>query len=486
MVTDKPKQRPLLIGRSREQLELGHALASAEPELIAIYGRRRVGKTYLVRTFFEPQMVFELVGSQNTALAQQLKNFGQALYQRMGYASPVPATWADAFQLLVQYLEPLLAQGQKKVVFLDELPWLATARSGFLEAFSYFWNSWGTRQPNLVMVICGSAAAWMIKNVLRNQGGLHNRTTLKVPVLPFDLNETEEFLNQRAPGLNRRMVLELYMALGGIPYYLNYVRAGKSAAQNIQAILFDKGGPLADEFSGLYASLFDKGDQHIAVIRALCKKKSGLSRQEISKHSKITDGGGLTKVLDELQRTGFVLQVPSFTKRKQGGNYQLVDLFTLFHLTWLEHRGKPLDGDRWLSLHSSPQWHAWSGHAFETLCLTHVAQIKKALGIAAVQSESSSWRHDSSGKTDPGAQIDLLIDRKDRVINLCEIKFTDEPFSVSAAYAAELRNKAAVFKSHTKTRKAVFITLISAEGLKENSHSLGLIDNQISAGALFG
>lgn len=477
--------RPLLIGRAREQEELQHALDTAEPQLIAVYGRRRVGKTHLVRTFFGSRIMFELVGTARTSSSQQLKNFSLALYSRMGYAIGVPASWSDAFQLLQQYLESKLAAGDKQVVFLDELPWLASRRSGFLEAFAYFWNSWGTRQNNLIVVICGSAASWMIRKVVQDKGGLHNRVTLRLLVLPFTLKEAEAFLARKAPGMNRRLILELYMALGGIPYYLGYVRAGRSAAQNIQAIVFDKAAPLAEEFASLYASLFDDHEKHVAVIRALKERKSGLSGPEITARTRIAKGGGLTRTLEELELAGFVRRMPSFTRHKRGGNYQLTDPFTLFHLTWVEGHDRPLDADRWVALHSTPAWHAWSGYAFEMTCLQHVRQIKQSLGIAGISSESTSWRHDSTGPHDSGAQIDLLIDRRDQVINLCEIKFTNEPFTVSAGYAKELLNKQSVFRKKTRTRKAILITLISAQGLQANSHSQGLISNTVTADALF-
>lgn len=478
------RSKPLLIGREREQEQLEHALSTPGPQLIAVYGRRRVGKTYLVRTFFDSRIVFELVGANKTSAKQQLKNFSQVLFSR-GHAVGVPASWSDAFLMLQQYLEPKLTSADKQVIFLDELPWLASRKSGFLEAFTHFWNSWGTRQQNLIVVICGSAAAWMIRKVLQDRGGLHNRVTLRLQVLPFTLKETEAFLAAKAPGLNRRLILELYMALGGIPYYLDYVRAGRSAAQNIQAIVFDKAAPLAAEFNSLYASLFEDYERHETVIRFLKQKQAGFTSIEIAAHTRLTSGGGLTRTLEELEQAGFIQHMPSFTGPKRGVLYKLVDPFTLFHLAWIEKTPRPLDADRWTALHSTPAWHAWSGYAFEMTCLQHVRQIKASLGIAGVYSESTSWRHVSTGPNDPGAQIDLLIDRKDQVINLCEIKFTNDPFTVNANYAKDLRNKESVFRKKTGTKKAIFITLISAQGLDANSHSLGLIANTVTADDLF-
>jgi uncharacterized protein len=482
----KPLAQPkaLLIGREREQEELQHALDAPGPQLIAVYGRRRVGKTHLIRTFFDSRIVLELVGASKTPTRQQLKNFSQALLTR-GHIVGVPESWSDAFLLMQQYLQTKLATPGRRVVFLDELPWLASRKSGFLEAFSYFWNSWGTRQQNLIVVICGSAASWMIRKVLQDRGGLHNRVTLRLQVLPFTLKETEAFLARSAPRLNRRLILELYMVLGGIPYYLNHVKARLSAAQNIQAIVFDKSAPLMGEFDSLYASLFEDHQRHLQVIRFLKHRQAGFTFKEISEKTTLTAGGGLTRTLDELEQAGFILRTPSFTGHNRGTAYKLIDPFTLFHLTWLEGNRRPLDAERWITLHSTPAWHAWSGYAFEMTCFQHLRQIKMSLGISGIQSESTSWRHDSIGPDDQGAQVDLLIDRRDRVVNLCEIKFTNDPFTVSAKYAKELRNKEAVFKNKTGTKKAIFITLISAQGLEQNSHSVGLVSNTVTADALF-
>jgi predicted AAA+ superfamily ATPase len=475
-----------LVGRATERAELSSALESGRPELIAVYGRRRVGKTYLIRSFFAEQLCFELTGERDASSVRQLTSFAAALSARTGLSHSPPRDWSSAFRELTRYLAGELRRGQRKVVFLDELPWLAGRRSGFLPAFEQFWNAWASRQDGLVIVICGSAASWMIAKVLNQRGGLHNRVTRSLRLLPFNLRETEEFLRIRGVALERKQVLEVAMAVGGIPYYLDYVRKGRSAPQAIDTLFFSPNAPLRDEFQKLFAALFENHERHIKVIRALAAKSSGLSRQELARASRMPSGGNLTTVLDELEESGFVSRVVPFGRTARDTRYRLIDELTLFHLRWIDGKRRPDDGaGYWLRLRTSAAWRAWSGYAFEALCLKHVAQIKSALGIAGVQTESSAWVHRASAHTSAGAQIDLLIDRRDDVINVCELKFADNAFVIDKKYAEELRRKLEVFKRATGTRKTLFLTLIATHGVKANQYSTELVQASLTQDALF-
>ncbi len=475
-----------LVGRKAEQDELTHALASGRPELIAVYGRRRVGKTFLIRSFFARELCFELTGLRDSPQAQQLAAFARSLEAVTGYAIEAPQTWFEAFQALIKYLEGALRNRGRKVVFLDELPWLATRRSRFLAAFEHFWNSWASRQDGLIVVICGSAASWMIAKVLHQRGGLHNRVTRSLPLYPFRLHETEAFLRSRGLDLDRRQLIELTMALGGIPYYLDQVRRGRSAAQNIDAILFAPNAPLGDEFEKLYASLFERHERHVKVIRALARKQGGLTRQDIVKMSRLPSGGTMTTTLTELEASGFICRMRPFGRAMRDSLYRLVDEFSLFHLRWLEGKRDRSDGEgQWMRIHGTPGWQAWSGYGFENLCLRHLPQIKKALGISGVQTESSAWRHSARNREETGAQIDLLIDRRDGVINLCEMKFCDGEFVIDRKYARELLAKRETFRRATGTRKAIFLTLVTTHGVKPNGSKAEIVQNEITADALF-
>jgi len=396
-----------------------------------------------------------------------------------GYKHACPGSWQDAFRELVQYLEPLVNKGKRRVIFFDELPWLAGRNSRFLPAFEYFWNSWASRQKRLIVVVCGSAASWMIAKVLRQKGGLHNRVTLRLPLHPFTLGETEELLKFQGIKWERSQIAELYMAIGGIPFYLSLVEKGKSASQAIDDLIFAEDAPLHDEFDELYAALFEHHERHLTVVRALAKKQQGLTRGEILKLARMPSGGNLTTILDELETSGFISRIIPFGKTGRDALYRLMDEYTLFHLRWAQ-RGGP-----WTQIRGTPAWRSWSGYAFENLCFRHVRQIQAALGIAGVQVEVSAWRVQPKSQHEAGAQIDLIIDRRDDVIHLCEMKFTDAPFAITKKYAGELRSKEEVFRERTSTRKSLFLTFVTKSGLSENQYSLELVDAQVHLGALF-
>lgn len=471
------------IGRKKELQILQNALRSDEPEMVAVIGRRRVGKTFLVRTAFGDNLDFEITGTQNASTSEQLKNFAIRIREAFGEdaLTDTPDNWMDAFEMLMRQLDRKKKPG-KMIVFFDELPWLASHKSGFLNALGFFWNSWATRR-NIVVVICGSAAAWMIQKVVYHKGGLHNRITKRIDLQPFDLHETETFLLSRDIRFDRYQLLLLYMAMGGIPHYLKEVQAGRSAAQNIDAICFSNSGLLRDEFSKLYPALFEHADNHIAVIRALAQKWKGMSRTEIVAATKVADGGGLTDVLGELAGSGFISAYYPFGKKKKGMLYRLTDEYSLFYLKFIETNrtsGKSV----WLPLSQTQTFKSWSGYAFESICIKHLPQIEKALSIAGVYSEASGYLH--RGDTDfPGLQIDLVLDRKDHVINLFEMKFYPEPWALTKSDAAELRDRITRFKHFSKTSKQIFLTIVSPFGLRKNEHSIGLVDSEVTMDALF-
>lgn len=472
-----------LIGRKNEQEVLKKALGSNESEMISVIGRRRVGKTYLIRTTYEHKIIFEISGLQNASGEEQLRNFSNQLKKYSGskVTIPTPKDWLDAFFILVDFLESTNLK-EKPVVFFDEVPWMATHKSGFLKGLSYFWNSWAVKQ-NIVVVICGSAASWMIQKVLRNKGGLHNRVTRRIRLSPFTLKETEEFLINRNIRLERYQLLQIYMAMGGIPHYLKELEAGKSAIQNIDKICFSENGLLRDEFMSLYPALFKHSDYHQIIIRALASKPNGLIRSDLIKHSKLTESGRITKVLTELIESGFITDYPAIGKKKKGKLYRLTDEYSIFYIRFIEPNLSETQGI-WASLGQSQSYKIWCGYAFENVCLKHITQIKKGLGISGIYTRSASF-HQKANAENRGTQIDLLIDRNDRTINIVEIKFYNGTFTITKDYAKKLRNKIQVFKEATQTKKQIFLTMITSLGLKSNMHSVGLVDNDFDSDILF-
>jgi len=467
-----------LIGRKEEQLLLKDTLESDEAELVAVVGRRRVGKTYLITTVFEEQMVFHLSGSQDAPMEEQLENFAEILES----LDAIPKNWNEAFRQLKAFLKKKI--GKKKIVlFFDEVPWLAAVKSDFLRAFAYFWNTWASLQ-NIVVVICGSATSWIIQKVVFDTGGLHNRITKYLHLEPFTLAETEEYLKSRYLNFTRYQIVEIYMAMGGIPHYLKELQRGKSATQNIDDICFSKTGLLRTEFAKLYPALFRFPENHIAIVRALATKRAGMDRNEVIATAKTPNGGATTKALEELEQSGFITSYHPFGKKKKSKLFRLTDEYSLFYLHFMEDKTNEGAGT-WQYLSQTQMYKTWSGYAYESICLKHIPQIKKALGIAGVYSKSASFIKKGT-KDEPGTQIDLLIDRNDKVINIVEVKFYNKEFTVSKEYAKQLQQKKWIFEESTKTKKWTMLTLITTFGLKQNEHSLGLIEKDLTLDDLFG
>jgi uncharacterized protein len=470
-----------LIGRDQEKNILHEAVNSADAELIAVYGRRRVGKTFLIREVYKDRIIFELSGIHGAKFNDQLENFSLSLRKTTGNAFVKPNSWIKAFDMLQQFLERQI-QRQKSVVFFDEFPWLHSQKSGFLPAFEHFWNTWASRQPRLIIVICGSAASWMIENIVNNKGGLHNRISRQIRLLPFNLEETEKYLKSRRINLDRYQLLQLYMTMGGIPQYLKAVQPGESAAQSIDRLCFVKDGALKTEFKNLYRSLFDNAEHHEAVVRALARRKQGFTRKEIIETCSLSSGGTTTKLLQELEESGFITQYIPFDKTIKDSVYKLSDEYSLFYLKFIEH-AKATGAGTWLRLSTKSSYNSWGGFAFEGICQKHVVQIKSALGIAGVLTENSLWRY--APKNGQGAQIDLLLDRQDLCINVCEIKFSTSEFVIDKRYAGELETKLKVFRDNVKTKKTLFLTMITTYGVKKNDYYISLVQNEVKMDALF-
>ncbi len=480
-----------IIGRKRELTALNRLRAFPEAEFLALYGRRRVGKTYLIRnSFADADLYFEITGEKDSALGEQLENFADAFGDAFlgGRRLARPRTWRDAFSLLASQIETLPAGG-KKVIFLDELPWLASRRSGFLSALDYFWNHWASRRDDVLLIVCGSAASWMIKKVIRHKGGLHNRITERMRLLPFTLSETEAYLASRGIRLDRLQIAELYMAVGGVPHYLRHVRRGLSAAQNIDRMCFGKDGMLVDEFPQLFASLFEHEACHVAVVRALARNHRGMTRDDILEAAGLSSGGGATDVLSGLEESGFIGSYIPFGKTKRETLYYLTDEYSLFFLTWIDTAPRnvvtaPSSG-YWHHKSRSRSWSSWSGYAFERLCQKHSRQIENALGISGISTVTSSWQYRPQTRREKGAQIDLVIDRADRVVTLCEIKFCDRPFVITKDYAARIQEKIDTFRRITRCRKTLLLAMITPFGLESNDYAGQLVHQEATLDDLY-
>lgn len=451
-----------MIGRERERRLLEEAMDSEYSEFVAVYGRRRVGKTFLVRETFDYSFAFQHAGVANAGMKRQLKAFTGSIREAGVEAKAVPRDWLDAFDLLKDVIRR--SSDGKKVVFIDEMPWMDTPKSGFVSALENFWNGWASARKDVLLIVCGSATSWIIKKILRNRGGLHNRVTVEIPLYPFTLGECERYAESRNLGMSRRQIVECYMALGGIPYYWKQLVRGLSPAQNFDALFFARNARLRMEYAELYASLFKNPEPYERIVSELGRKGMGLVREEIASATEISESGTLTRYLEELEQCGFIRKYSTLGKKNKGAVFQLIDCYTLFYFKVIASSGRK-DEHFWTSSVDSRFVSTWEGLAFERVCLMHVDEIKKALQIGGVVCNVSPWR--SAG--DEQVQIDLLIDRNDGVINLCEMKFSQEPYEIDADELARMQKRRSVFKTETGTRKAVHLTMVVSPELKKNA-----------------
>ena len=456
----------MIVGRIREQAELKSYFESGRPEFIAITGRRRVGKTYLIKEMFAGDMAFYFSGAigKNVTNKYQLHMFDAALAEHGGNTEAASQCWSDAFGKLRELLKT--PSENRRVIFIDELPWLDAPKSDFLPALDYFWNTFASSRSDLMVIVCGSAASWMVRNLFQNKGGLHNRITGRISLAPFSLNECEALFKHNGVVMNRYQIAEIYMILGGVPYYLNMIKKSLGPTQNIDQLLFVNNAPLKNEFNEVYGSLFRASGRHISIVSALSKRKSGMTRDEIIKATKIPGGGNLTKTLNNLEQCGFIEKFSDFTKRKNNAYYRLIDPFTLFWLKYVSGNNTK-DEYYWTNLLDDGGRRAWGGYAFEQLCLLHIAQIKRKLGISGISTEIFSWK---SKEFTPGAQIDLLIVRKDGVVNICEMKHTLHPYRISKDYDQELQHKKMALLAETGIRHAIHITMVTTYGLADGGY----------------
>jgi len=468
-----------MVGRKKEIENLCRLYESAESEFVAVYGRRRVGKTFLIRETFADRFVFSHTGLPNATKRRQLAHFWKSL-ACAGYEGHAPMSWFEAFQALGDVVERSVAR--RKVVFIDELPWMDTAKSNFLMALEAFWNEWASARKDVLLIVCGSAAAWMVKNLFQNRGGLHNRVTGRIYLQPFTLGECVKFAEERGLTMSSREVAECYMAFGGIPYYWRYLTRGQSLAQNLDRICFAADAPLRNEFEELYASLFKHASGYKKVVTVLARKKIGMTRLELLDALDLGGTGKITEILETLESSGFIRSYRPYGARKKNTVYQLIDPFTLFHFRFLD--GQTSDECFWTTTVSSPAQTAWRGLAFEQLCLLHLRQMREGLGVGAVHVEAYAWSFKGDATYPDGVQIDLILERADNVINICEMKYASGPFAIDKAYEETLRRKITTFVGVSGTRKAVHLTLVTPEGILKNVHA-GCVQSEITFDELF-
>lgn len=463
-----------MVGRIAEIRQLEKLYSSRNSEFVAVYGRRRVGKTYLIKEVFKDRMTFWHTGvspydrERKNLMQDQLRAFHYNL-QRYGLNNDrAPKDWFEAFHMLSELVESNVGHG-KKVIFIDEMPWMDTARARFIPALENFYNDWAAKRDDILLIVCGSATSWIEDKLIHSKGGLYRRLTDTIHLEPFHLSECWEFYQAKGVVMSEYDVAQSYMILGGIPYYMNFVDAEYSLVQNIDRMFFNGNAKLEDEFDLLFGSLFSEPEQYKAIVRLLAKRHGGFTRSEIAEKVGLSDGGGLTEQLKSLEASNFIMRYVPFGERKRTVRYRLCDNFCRFWLNFKEGERNP-DQDFWLHNCNSPSLNAWRGFAFEELCMNHIVQIKNALGISGVTTSVSSYvvKGDDSKE---GSQVDMIIDRADNVVNLCEMKFYNEEFRISKEYNAKLVHRINMISESLPKRKVVRMTLVTTEGLARNEYS---------------
>lgn len=474
-----------IIGREMEQRLIKEYYETEKAELIAVYGRRRVGKTFLIKQCFNNCFDFYFTGSFETSRATQLSIFKNELERYSGVKCTKPKDWFDAFEKLRGFLSTL--KKDKIIVFLDELPWMDTPRSNFIQAFSYFWNTWASSVNGLKLFVCGSATTWMLSKLIGDKGGMHGRVNRQIYLRPFNLLETECFLKRKGVEWNRYQIVQTYMMMGGIPYYLDMIEKGMTLNENINHLFFREGAALRNEYDFIFRSLFKDSRLYRSVVELIATKASGMKRKDILESLNFENGGSVTEILENLKKCDFIRQYSAFGKKEREQMYQLSDLFTLFHLRFVD-KSSGMDERQWTNMIDHPRRKVWEGYAFEQVCLHHIPQIKQKIGISGVLSKTCSWATkrftDKDGYSHKGTQIDLVIDRRDQTINLCEMKFYVEPFLITKEYAELLVERKETFRLLTGTTKALHTTMITSFGLKKNSYS-DIVQNEVTLDDLF-
>lgn len=476
-----------LIGRTKEKEIIQQVKEQDKPDLVAIYGRRRVGKTHLVREMFsfdKGSIYTEVTGRKGANTTTQLSLFFEACSRSLHLPDtvPIPQNWKTAFETYTRCVEE--APEVRHYLFLDELPWLASPRSGCLEQIDHFWNTRWSRLSNLKVILCGSAAGWMLNKLIYNKGGLHNRLTRILQLEPFSLSECRSFLRNHGVDYSEREVIEVFLCTGGIPYYLDWIQKNHSPVQSIQALGFEANGVLYKEYDSLMQSLFDNHEIHLAVVNALAMRHYGASRKELLKLGDLKDGGPVSRALSELTAAGFIGKFSQFGNARDL-YFQIVDPFIRFHKRWIQPARNlaAIPENYWLTRSQTGEFASWAGHTFEVICLRHIDKILKALGITGMHVSPSTWRYIPPKKSSlQGAQIDIVLDRADKTITLCEVKFKREPLSYNQTLKQQLLTKAAVFREVTGTKRRTNSAVINFGGFldptKVDADLVGMITGE--------
>ena len=484
-----------MIGRKKEIKLLNEICDLEESSLVAIYGRRRIGKTYLVNHMFKKYrqdcLFFEFTGAYDGDKRGQIDNFIDQVYEWF-YVEPSfeIKSWSDAFRFLKRTIDKEIKKrdsNEKVIVFLDEVPWIDRSnKGGFLSALGYFWNTWCEPRENVVLILCGSNSSWIRDKILKNaRGSLYQRVTHQISMYPFDLKETKAYLlEQKGFMIDNKTVTDIYMIFGGVAKYLSFLNPNESSAENIDRVFFSIHGSMYREYDELFSSLFaDKSDYYKSVIELLCTRRSGFSLSDISKAFNEKLGGKLRLAIAELEECGFIKGLSKYGNSVRGVNYMIVDPYILFHHKWIKGFSRndiaTLPNNYWLHKSSSQSYAVWSGYAFEIVVMVNIRLYLNAIGRLGFFSGVYHWQHMAKSEDEQGAQIDMVVNYGNNIFDILECKYYNSEYVISKEYAKNIKNKLSMFKKYglySKQKSELRLVFLTSYGVKMNAeaHSLNI------------
>jgi len=473
------------IGRKEELVLLEEEFNAPFSSFVAVYGRRRIGKTELINHFLaDKPITFSVTGAYDVKLKSHLENFSNKLSLAFGCEEQMFKSWDKAFQALQREIEQLKLPSKSKIsVFIDELPWLAEMKdNGFKGALSLFWNDFASKRDDIFLVVCGSATSWIIKHIIDDHGSLANRITAQIHLEVFSLKETKAFLEEQGhKGLSSKTIMDYYMVFGGVAHYLKLLKPKLSFVQNIQRLFFEKNGLLRTEYNRLFRTLFKNHKTHELIVEHLVASWSGETLNELGKKRGLSKGGVLSEALKELELSNLITRKHKYKQLKREVIYRVSDSFIYFFNRWVK-KSAQVDflGNKnyFQNIYKSQSFKSWSGYAFENVCHLHIVEIKKALGIEGVNTQSYYWQNEH-------AQIDILLERADDIVNIIECKYYNEAFTIDKKYAKVLENKELEFQKTTAYQGSIQLVMLSSQGLKENVHSRELVSHDLNIDLFF-
>jgi AAA+ ATPase superfamily predicted ATPase len=404
------------IGRKVEIAQLTALIDLPRPSIAVIYGRRRVGKSELIRHVTQGKNVLSFEGLEGQPKHKQIKNFLFQLSAQSNIREKNISDWPDALILL-----RTLTQDGQWIIILDEFQWMANYQNELVSVIKMIWEKYLSQNPDLTLILCGSIASFMKSKVLKSSA-LYGRTDYELNLHELNLSEISEFF----PGKGSDEVIDTAMLVGGIPKYLELISEYPSLYDALEPLAFSQDGFFKTEYDRLFASHFGKKPIFMKIIQTLATNPYGLTTGKLAKEMQVASGGTLCHQLDDLESAGFLHSIIPFDKPEGSKlrKYILMDAYVRFYHSIIRGSMKETTppNTQFHAIMSSPRYAAWAGMAFEFLCMRHHKEISRILGFHGIPYTAGPFFQRKTLDT-PGVQIDLLFERSDKILVLCEMKY---------------------------------------------------------------